>query len=325
MTVQPPPRRPFGVYIHFPWCQRLCPYCDFNTRVTRELPHQAYLQATLRELEQRKHRFEGAQLASIYFGGGTPSLWEPDCIRDLIRAIKDTWPLLNDPEDAALARQTTPCGPPEPLEITLEINPRSANPARLQQLVEAGINRLSVGLQTFDPDYLRRLGRDHTVEQATETLADARDVGIQRLSFDLLTAGPHHTLDALQRDLDAALLLRQADHISAYSLIVEPETPFARLDAKGRLHAADEDTVAAMLDLTHDTLTQGGYTRYEISSYARPGREARHNSLYWIGAEYMGLGVGAHELAFVDKRGSGGGSPPAAGGTQNPLKNIKFL
>lgn len=299
MPVEAPNPRAFGVYIHFPWCQRLCPYCDFNTRTTRELPHEAYLQAVLRELEARKHRFEGARLVSIYLGGGTPSLWDPGCVARLIQAIQDTWPLLDDPTDALLAAQTTPAGPPRPLEITLEINPRSAHPERLQRFVEAGVNRLSVGLQTFDPDYLKRLGRDHSVEQALETLHDAQAVGLKRLSFDLLTAGPHHDLQALQRDLAQALQVHQADHISAYTLIIEPETPFARLDDQGRLHPADEDTAAAMLDLTHDALTRGGYLHYEISNYARPGREARHNSLYWAGFEYMGLGVGAHELAFV--------------------------
>lgn len=295
--VRPKTGRPLGVYIHFPWCQRRCPYCDFNTRVDREIPHDAYRDAVLAELRARRTAFGEARLASIYFGGGTPSLWRQDCVADVIAAVRESFPLYDDPFDQALARET---GAEDALEVTLEINPRAANPERLAAIAASGVNRLSVGLQTFDAGYLARLGRDHSVEQALETLADADRVGLRRISFDLLFGGPAHDLPTFERDLAAAATLTQPDHVSAYSLIIEPETPFARLHAEGRLRPSPEDDVVEMLTLCEARLATAGYRKYEISNYARPGREARHNSLYWTGGEYMGLGVGAHELLLAE-------------------------
>ena len=280
--VLPKARRPLGVYIHFPWCQRRCPYCDFNTRVDREIPHDAYRDAVLADLRARRAAFEGAHLVSIYFGGGTPSLWRHDCVADVIAAVRDSFPLYDDPFDRALAAQTDS---PEAIEVTLELNPRAANPERLAAIKASGVNRLSVGIQTFDAAYLARLGRDHSVEQAVETLADAERVGLRRISFDLLFGGPEHDLATFGRDLTAAAALSQPDHVSAYSLIIEPETPFARLHAEDRLRPAPEDDVVAMLELCEARLGAAGYGKYEISNYARPGREARHNSGYWVSDE----------------------------------------
>ncbi|MEO1266520.1 MAG: radical SAM family heme chaperone HemW [Myxococcota bacterium] len=289
MSVHPKAGLPLGVYVHFPFCARKCPYCDFNTRAARQIPHDAYLDAVLNELEGRKARFAGRRLVSIYFGGGTPGLWRPDCIGAVVRAIRSTWEMFNDPADKALSS----------LEVTVEINPRAAPLELLAALIDEGVNRLSIGVQTFDPVYLEHLGRDHSVEQSGATLEAARTAGFDRISFDLLFGGPHHTREAFERDLDRACAQTEADHISAYSLIVEPGTPFARMKARGRLHATDEDEAAEMLYRCETRLGQAGFNHYEVANYTRPGRWARHNSLYWVGAEYMGLGVGAHELAIL--------------------------
>jgi len=287
--------RPFGVYIHFPFCQHRCPYCDFNLRVVREIPHDAYAEAVLAELSARASRFDGRRLVSIYFGGGTPGLWETRCIRRIVEAIRDRWELFGDREDERLALEE---GDELPLEVTVEINPRRAPLPLLAALREAGVNRLSVGVQSFDDAYLARLGRDHGAEQAVTTLEDAREAGWSRLSFDLLFGGPEHSGDDFSRDLELAARLTWADHVSAYSLIVEQGTLFGRRAREGALRAASDETVVQMLGQCQSALEGAGWRRYEISSYAKPGREARHNSLYWVGAENMGLGVGAHEFVI---------------------------
>lgn len=295
--VQPRQGRPFGVYIHFPYCQHRCPYCDFNLKVVRQIPHEAYADAVIAELEARAERFKGRGLVSIYFGGGTPGLWEPACIERVVDAVRQRWSLLNDPADVALAVELGE----EPLEVTVEINPRRAPLELLEALRGAGANRLSVGVQSFDAGVLKRLGRDHDVLQAQRTLEAARDAGWRRLSFDLLFGGPGQSPASLAEDLEeAARWASVADHVSAYSLIVEPGTLFGRMAREGRLRAAPEDDVVEMLSMTERGLAEAGWRRYEVSSYARPGREARHNSLYWTGGENMGLGVGAHEFAILE-------------------------
>ncbi len=295
MTLAPRPDLAFGVYIHFPFCLHRCPYCDFNLRVVREIPHEAYAEAVLAELEARWRRFEGRRLVSIYFGGGTPGLWEAACIARVIEAIRQRWPLLADPADVALAEAEGG----DPIEVTVEINPRAAARPLLDALAQAGVNRLSVGIQSFDEATLGRLGRDHDAARALETMRDAREAGWRRLSFDLLFGGPGHTTDIFAEDLRQAAALDWADHVSAYSLIVEEATRFGKLKAGGKLKEADEAEVVEMLKMCEAGLGEAGWRRYEISSYSRPGREARHNSLYWVGGETMGLGVGAHELAIA--------------------------
>ncbi len=296
MQLLPRSDRPLGVYIHFPFCLRRCPYCDFTVRVARTIPHEAYAQAVLEELRARAPRFAGRRLVSIYFGGGTPGLWKASCVEMIIGAIRELWALYNDPRDCVL--EAAGGNGESALEVTIEINPRLAPREQLEALRSAGVNRLSVGVQSFDASYLEHLGRDHGVQQAIDTLEAAREVGWNRLSFDLLFGGPGHSRAIFDRDLERAGTVVHADHISAYSLIVEPETPFGRLHARGKLNPCTEEEVVALLDQCQNALERAGYVRYEISNYARAGRYARHNSLYWTGGEYMGLGVGAHEFSI---------------------------
>jgi oxygen-independent coproporphyrinogen III oxidase len=284
---------PFGVYVHFPFCLRRCPYCDFKVTVVREIPHKAYLEAVLAELSARKAQFAGRKLASVYFGGGTPGLWEPSAVRSVLEAITDTWELVDDPVDVALADGGAP------LEVTVEINPRRAPVETLAALREAGAGRLSVGCQSFDDAYLRALGRDHDAGQGRATLAAAAAAGWGRVNLDLIYGGPSHGPELFAADL-AVAAASEVDHISAYQLTVHEGTPFARMWKAGRLNVADHELSAALDGQCEAALSAAGFWRYEVSNYARAGGVARHNSLYWTGAEYMGLGVGAHELCIRD-------------------------
>ena len=295
--LHPKPGRPLGVYVHFPFCMHVCPYCDFAVQAARVIPHEAYADAVLAELEARASRFEGARLVSIYFGGGTPGLWSPSCVARVIRAICGRWPALDDAEDLGLAREV---GAPWAVEVTVEVNPARAPLDHLRALYEAGVNRLSVGVQSFDDAYLARLGRDHQAAQARETLAQAHSAGFRRVSLDLIFGGPGQTLDDLDRDLAALGEQPYLDHASLYEMTFEPKTPFGRQLARGLMREAGEDTMAEMFERCARALSAQGYQHYEIGSHAKPGRWSRHNSLYWQGCEYMGLGVGAHELAYVD-------------------------
>lgn len=293
VTLRPQAGAPLGVYIHFPFCLHRCPYCDFTVRVARTIPHEDYRDAVLAELERRAVGLEGRQLVSIYFGGGTPGLWRPDCVGAVIDAVRARWPLLADPEDEALARRA---GDRDPVEVTVEINPARAPREHLEALRQVGVNRLSVGVQSFEEAYLRQLGRDHAPEQAVETLEAASQAGFSRLSFDLIHGGPGQTLEGQLGDLGRAAGLRQADHVSVYEMTIEPGTTFGVRYDKGLMEHTDEDTMARMYRQARGALEGAGWQHYEVGSYARPGRYARHNSLYWRGGEYLGLGVGAHEM-----------------------------
>ncbi len=284
-----------GVYVHFPFCLRRCPYCDFNVAVVRQIPHVAYMEAVLRELAVRKAQFPGRRLASVYFGGGTPGLWDPEAVGTVLGAIKSEWALMADPVDIAHAQGGAP------LEVTVEINPRRAPVEVLAALREAGANRLSVGCQSFDDTYLKALGRDHDAGQGLATLGAAQTAGWDRVNLDLIYGGPAHGAELFRRDLDIVAGCA-VDHVSAYQLTVHAGTAFGRMWDAGRLDVADHELSAALDAQCEMALTQAGFWRYEVSNYARPGGVARHNSLYWTGAEYMGLGVGAHELCIHEGR-----------------------
>lgn len=282
---------PLGIYIHFPFCLRRCPYCDFKVTVVRDIPHQAYLDAVLAELSTRWASFAGRRLVSVYFGGGTPGLWAPDAVRAVVDAVRERWEILADPVDVGHT------GDASPLEVTVEINPRKAPVEVLAALRDAGANRLSVGCQSFDDTYLRALGRDHDAGQGRATLSAAQAAGWGRVNLDLIYGGPGHGQDLFARDL-AVAGASGVDHVSAYQLTVHGGTPFARLWDAGRLEVADHEASAALDAQCESALAAAGFWRYEVSNYARNGGVARHNSLYWTGAEYMGLGVGAHELCL---------------------------
>jgi coproporphyrinogen III oxidase-like Fe-S oxidoreductase len=298
-----------GVYLHVPWCRQLCPYCDFPVAVVGRaaIPHQRYLDAVLVELAERAHEVAGRRLVSIYFGGGTPSLWEPACLAAAVRAVADA---LEGGPGVAL----------DDLEITLEANPQDCVPERLATWRAAGINRLSIGVQSLEPGVLATLGRTD-LGDGLAAIAAARAAGFDRISADLIFGVPGGVpggvpagvpgsvpgdipggVPALASALDrsvAALAEVGAGHISAYELTIEERTAFGKAVRAGRMHPLDEDTLAALYEAVHRTLGGHGYEHYEISSYARPGHRAVHNSLYWNGGEYLGLGCGAASFVLL--------------------------
>ncbi len=270
-----------GIYLHLPFCERICPYCDFAVVAAPTLGSELearYVEALCTELAARRSDFAGRALASVYFGGGTPSLFQPESIRKLLDAIRQAFP------PAEIGGE---------FETTLELNPSSVEQARLPGFRAAGINRLSIGVQSFDDGQLKRLGRAHRAPVARQTLAAARAAGFDNLSIDLIFAGPSQSSSDLDRDLDE-LLDWAPEHISTYELTFEPETPFGRALAVGKMQACDEDLAAEMILQIETRLEAAGFERYEISNHARPGARAQHNSRYWQRQAVLGLGMGAH-------------------------------
>ncbi|MCR9096283.1 MAG: radical SAM family heme chaperone HemW [bacterium] len=268
-----------GVYLHLPWCERVCPYCDFAVLAARPLAPEVedrYVERLRVELTARAPAFVGRPLASLYFGGGTPALFRPASIQRLVEAVRSTFPAAEAPP-----------------EITLELNPSTVERERLPGFRNAGVNRLSIGVQSFDDRLLKRLGRAHRAAVAEETLAAARAAGFDDLSVDLIFAGPEQTPADLDHDLDRVIAFAP-EHVSTYELTFEPATPFGRAVAAGRMTPPDEDLAAGMIEQVEARLEGAGYARYEISSYARPGRRARHNARYWQRQAVLGLGMGAH-------------------------------
>ena len=265
-----------GVYVHVPFCERVCPYCDFAVLATRSLApanEAQYVDALLAELGQRCGAFAGRSLASLYLGGGTPSLLQPESIARLVQAVRARFPAQG------------------PVEITLEMNPGTLDRERLPGFRAAGVGRVSVGVQSFDDQTLKRLGRAHRADEARRTLRAAREAGFEAVCLDLLFAAPGQDLDDFSRDLDEAVAFAP-EHVSAYELTLEGETPFAKA-GRERLALPGEDTGVAMLELAERRLTDAGYERYELSNYARPGCQAVHNRRYWERRPVLGLGMGA--------------------------------
>jgi putative oxygen-independent coproporphyrinogen III oxidase len=267
-----------GVYVHYPWCRALCPYCDFPVAVARhEPPHDEYLAAVLAELAERAPMFAGRRLVSIYLGGGTPSLWPAPNLAALI---------------AAVARRFG--ADPAALEVTLEANPTDCTAATLAAWRAAGINRLSIGVQSLAADELALLGRDHRQGDGAAAIAAALAAGFPSVSADLILGVP--TGGAGSGDLPAHIATvagSGVDHVSVYELTIEDRTAFGRRARAGTLVPLPDERLAALYEATHDRLAGLGFEHYEVSSYARPGRRAVHNSLYWQGADFLGLGVGA--------------------------------
>jgi putative oxygen-independent coproporphyrinogen III oxidase len=281
--------RELGVYIHFPWCRALCPYCDFPVVVARgEPPHREYLAAILGELDERGPALPGRALRSIYLGGGTPSLWDPACIAELVARVAARWQA-----DAAAP------------EITVEANPIDCTPERMAAWRAAGVNRLSIGVQSWEAADLAALGRDHAMGDGPAAIAAAHGAGFDVVSADLILGAPGVARDALTAPPSvAAAVASGVAHVSVYELTIEPATAFGKRARAGALPVLPEDDLASLYESTHHALTAAGFEHYEVSSYARPGRRAVHNSLYWRGAEYLGLGMGAASFVRSDDGGA---------------------
>jgi oxygen-independent coproporphyrinogen-3 oxidase len=269
----------FALYVHVPWCRRVCPYCDFNVYADRRPPEADYTAALVRELETwaAVPPWAGRRVASVYVGGGTPSLFSADAIGRVLAAATDLFGIEPD------------------AEVTLEANPGTVTTATLRAYRDAGVNRLSLGVQSFAPRLLERLGRDHTPDDAEAAVAAAREVGLENVSLDLIFAVPGSTLADWTHDLEHAISLQPA-HVSAYALTFEEGTPYHTWRRTGRLAAVEEDDEATMAEHTAARLADAGYERYEISSWARPGRASAHNQRYWDGTHYLGIGAGAHSF-----------------------------
>jgi oxygen-independent coproporphyrinogen-3 oxidase len=274
----------FGVYVHFPYCTKRCPYCDFAVHARRRIPHERYADAVVRELEDRAALFPDRVASTAYFGGGTPGLWEAAALGRVLEAVRRVYALGAD------------------AEVTVEVNPGEIDEAKLAALRELGVTRLSIGAQSFDDRGLRVLGRTHDGEAARAAVAMARRAGHDNVSLDLIFGLPEQGRHAIDRELDALLSL-EVEHLSLYNLTVEPRTAFAALVKARALALPDSDRQAELYERVRDRLVGSGYVHHEISSFARAGRAAQHNTLYWTQGEYLGVGSSASSLRIVDDGG----------------------
>ncbi len=265
------------LYFHIPFCMQKCLYCDFLSAPAGESDREAYMKALFLETERRAKQFKDYRICSIFIGGGTPSVVAAEDIAGLLEIVKRNYQLTED------------------AEITIEVNPGTVDREKLRIYRRAGINRLSIGLQSARNQELQALGRIHSYEQFLETYEVAGEAGFTNINVDLMSALPGQSLASYRDTLEKVLELRP-EHISAYSLIIEEGTPFHSYFAEGQLDLPDEDTEREMYVLTESLLKEWGYHRYEISNYALPGKECRHNLGYWKRQEYLGLGLGSASL-----------------------------
>jgi oxygen-independent coproporphyrinogen-3 oxidase len=265
-----------SLYIHIPWCVKKCPYCDFNSHGLRgELPVRAYVAALLADLDGDLRDFadamRGREIVSVFFGGGTPSLFPPDAIKAILDGASARLPFVHD------------------CEITLETNPGTVEHGRFDGYLDAGVNRISFGVQSFDDEKLRALGRIHSAAEAESAVKMAQDAGFGNINLDLMYALPRQTLDGAVLDVDRAIALRPA-HVSHYQLTLEPGTPFAKRPPP----LPDDDAAWDIQEACQARLAEAGYVQYEVSAYAQPGRRCAHNLNYWQFGDYLGIGAGAH-------------------------------
>jgi putative oxygen-independent coproporphyrinogen III oxidase len=271
----------FGIYVHWPFCLSKCPYCDFNSHVRRApIDEPRFTRAFAAEIKATAARIPDRTVSTIFLGGGTPSLMQPQTVAALLEAIARHWRVAPD------------------AEITLEANPTSVEAERFRGYRSAGVNRVSLGVQALDDRVLTDLGRLHTAKEALAAVDVARRV-FERYSFDLIYARPLQTPQDWAKELRLALT-DAGDHLSLYQLTIEPDTPFASLHAAGKLKTPDDDTARALYDTTQEVCAAHGMPAYEISNHARPGGECRHNLVYWRAHEYAGVGPGAHGRLDID-------------------------
>ena len=271
----------FGLYIHWPFCEAKCPYCDFNSHVASDINQATWEKAYLSEIDRLGRETRGRRLDTIFFGGGTPSLMKPGLVGAVIERIKSVWAMRNDPE------------------ITLEANPGSIEMARFVGYRDAGVTRISMGMQAMNDVDLKKLGRKHTTREARIAFEIARNC-FERVSFDLIYARQDQNIDQWKEELQSALAFA-ADHISLYQLTIEDGTAFSDRLARGGLKGLPNDDVAAeMYEVTHSLTDIAGLPAYEISNHARQGAESAHNLIYWRGGDYIGIGPGAHGRLTLD-------------------------
>jgi len=264
---------PLSLYIHFPWCVQKCPYCDFNSHPLRaELPEELYIDALLADLEQDLARVWGRPVRAVFLGGGTPSLFSPAAVDRLLSGVRARLPLAAD------------------AEITLEANPGTVELGRFRGYREAGVNRLSIGIQSFHPEQLRVLGRIHGRDEALAAAQAARAAGFDNFNLDLMFGLPGQTPEQALADVRCALALAPS-HLSLYQLTLEPQTPF---HARPPGNLPDDDALAIMQESLQREVASAGFAQYEVSAYARAGYECRHNRNYWQFGDYLGIGAGAH-------------------------------
>ncbi len=268
-------KKAFGVYVHWPFCLSKCPYCDFNSHVRHgPIDEDRFARAFAREVEATAARAPGREVSSIFLGGGTPSLMQPQTVGAILDAIGKHWTVAPD------------------VEVTLEANPTSVEATRFRGYRPAGVNRVSLGVQARDDVSLKALGRLHTAREALDAVAIAR-TAFDRYSFDLIYARPDQTPEMWADELKLAIA-EATEHLSLYQLTIEEGTPFFGLHAAGKLQTPDEATARALYDVTQDVCAKHNLPAYEISNHARAGAECKHNLVYWRGEEYAGIGPGAH-------------------------------
>ncbi|MFY9237685.1 MAG: radical SAM family heme chaperone HemW [Roseovarius sp.] len=271
----------FGLYIHWPYCEAKCPYCDFNSHVSQTIDQSAWADAYLRELDRTAALTPGRVLNSVFFGGGTPSLMNPDTVARIMERVGEHWTLAND------------------LEVTLEANPGSVEAGRFRAYADSGINRVSMGIQALNDTDLKRLGRLHSAFEARAAFDVARSC-FDRVSFDLIYARQDQTLDHWRSELNEALAMA-IDHLSLYQLTIEPGTAFGARDKIGKLRGLPtEDLAVDMYELTQELCDAAGMPAYEVSNHAQSGSESRHNLIYWRHGDYIGIGPGAHGRLTID-------------------------
>ncbi len=265
----------FGLYVHWPYCVSKCPYCDFNSHVSGSVDQERWGRAFLSEIERAGTELGGRVLNSVFFGGGTPSLMNPDLVAAILERVRQTWTLAND------------------CEITLEANPGSVETSRFQGFHDAGVNRISMGIQALNDPDLRRLGRLHSASDARRAFDVGRTI-FDRVSFDLIYGRQDQSLPDWDRELKAALDMA-ADHLSLYQLTIEQGTVFGERFARGQLQGLpNEDASADAYELTQSACDAAGLPAYEVSNHAKSGSESRHNLIYWRMGDYIGIGPGAH-------------------------------
>lgn len=267
-------KKPLALYVHWPFCKAKCPYCDFNSHVRDAISHEAWREALLAEMRHVARIMGPRAVTSVFFGGGTPSLMEAGTVQAILEQAQDLWGFAADPE------------------ITLEANPTSVEAGKFRDFRAAGINRVSIGVQSLVPEDLKALGRQHSVDDARAAVKLASEI-FERYSFDLIYARPGQTPVQWERELHEAMTMA-GDHLSVYQLTIEPGTQFHTLYNSGRLQLPTEDIAADFYTITQDVLGAAGMPAYEVSNHARPGQESRHNLTYWRYGEYAGIGPGAH-------------------------------